>query len=83
MICSWAIAIDAMLYALIRLVEAVGLWMQMQWAKWFNLLTGGIYIPVELYEVLQGITWPKITVLVVYVLIVAYLLCTVMNRKKT
>jgi uncharacterized membrane protein (DUF2068 family) len=56
--------------------------MQLQWAKWFGLLTGGIYIPVELYELLQGLTWARVTVLVVNVTIVAYLLFTVMKRKK-
>lgn len=79
----WAIAVDALLYAIIRLVEAIGLWMQLQWAKWFGFLTGGMFIPVELYDLLQEVTWPKITVLVVNVLMVAYLLSTVMKRKKT
>ena len=77
----WAIAIDAMLYVIIRLVEAIGLWMQLQWAKWFGFLTGGIFIPVELYDLTQEVTWPKITVLIVNVLIVSYLLCTVMKCK--
>lgn len=78
----WAIAIDAMLYAIIRLVEAVGLWMQLQWAKWFGLLTGGIYIPVELYDVIQVVTLAKVSVLVVNVIIVAYLLFSVLKHKK-
>lgn len=78
----WAIAIDAMLYAIIRLIEAVGLWMQLQWAKWFGLLTGGIHIPVELYDVIQVVTLAKVSVLVVNVIIVAYLLFSVLKSKK-
>lgn len=78
----WAIAFDALLYAIVRFVEAIGLWMQRHWAKWFGLLTGGIYIPVELYDVLQGLTWPKVSVLVVNVIIVAYLLFVVIKSKK-
>lgn len=78
----WAVAVDAILYAIIRFTEAVGLWMQRQWAKWFGLLTGGIYIPIEVYEVLYGVSWPKVVVLIVNVIIVAYLLISVMRLKK-
>jgi uncharacterized membrane protein (DUF2068 family) len=78
----WTIAFDAMLYAIVRFVEAIGLWMQMQWAKWFGLLTGGIFIPVELYDVMQGVTWPKVSVLIVNVIIVVYLFFVVMKPKK-
>jgi uncharacterized membrane protein (DUF2068 family) len=78
----WAVALDAILYAIIRFAEAIGLWMQLQWAKWFALLTGGIYIPIEVYEVLYGISWPKVAVLIVNVIIVAYLLFSVMRSEK-
>jgi uncharacterized membrane protein (DUF2068 family) len=78
----WTIALDAILYVIIRFVEAVGLWMQRQWTKWFGLLTGGISIPVELYDVIEGVTWAKVSVLVVNVIIVAYLLFVVIKPKK-
>lgn len=41
------------------------------------------YIPVELYDVTQSVTWPKITVLIVNVTIVAYLFYDVMKRRIT
>jgi uncharacterized membrane protein (DUF2068 family) len=69
----WALALSALLYAGVRFVEAYGLWMQRQWAEYFGLMSGAIYIPVELFEVLRGVTWPKVTVLVVNSWIVAYL----------
>ena len=72
-------AAAAMTYALVRFAEAVGLWLQRHWAKWFGALTGGIYIPVEIYELLQGITWPRVTVLVVNLWIVLYLLFTLVR----
>jgi uncharacterized membrane protein (DUF2068 family) len=78
----WVIAFGAMLYAIVRFIEAIGLWMQRQWAKWFGLLTGGIFIPVELYDVIKGVTWPRVAVLVVNVIIVVYLLFFVMKSKK-
>ena len=77
----WAMAIGAMLYAVIRFAEAAGLWMQRRWAEWFGLLTGGMYVPVEVYEVVRGVTWPKLTVLVVNAGVVTYLLMTVSRSK--
>ena len=69
----WVMALSAMLYSVVRFVEAYGLWLQKQWAEWFAVLTGGMYIPVELFEVIRKTTWPRVTVLSVNVGIVAYL----------
>jgi uncharacterized membrane protein (DUF2068 family) len=58
---------------MVRLVEAYGLWTQQQWAEWFGLLSGAMYIPIEVFEVTRELTWPRITVLAVNVGVVAYL----------
>ena len=79
----WAIALGALFYAVIRFAEAAGLWMQRPWAEWFGLLSGGMYIPIELYEVMQGVSWPKVTVLVVNGVIVVYLRVVVTRSKVT
>ena len=78
----WAMAAAAITYALVRLAEAAGLWLQRRWAEWFGALTGGIYLPVEIYELLQGITWPRVTLLVVNVWIVSYLLFTLLRSNQ-
>ena len=69
----WVMAFSALLYSLVRGVEAYGLWQQRQWAEWFGLLTGGMYLPVELFEITRGVTWPKVTVLAVNAGVVGYL----------
>jgi uncharacterized membrane protein (DUF2068 family) len=69
----WALALSALLYSLVRFVEAYGLWHERPWAEWFGVLTAGIYIPLELFEIARGVTWPKVTLLIVNVGIVAYL----------
>jgi len=69
----WVMAFFALLYAAARLIEAYGLWHERSWAEWYAVLTGGIYIPLELYELARGVTWPKVTLLVVNAGIVAYL----------
>jgi uncharacterized membrane protein (DUF2068 family) len=57
-------------YALVRYVEAYGLWRERRWAEWFAAVSGGIYIPFELYELFQGATWLSLGALVVNVFIV-------------
>ena len=69
----WMLSLSALFYSTVRLVEAYGLWKQMQWAEWFGLLSGGMYIPVEVFEVSRELSWPRISVLVVNVGVVAYL----------
>lgn len=78
----WALAMASMLYALVRFVEAVGLWLQRQWAEWFGVLTGGIYIPIEIYELLNGVTWPKLTIFLVNTVVVVYLLLILLRNGK-
>jgi len=70
----WSMAIAATAYSVVRMVEAVGLWMRKSWAEWFAVLTGGMYIPVEIFEVARSVTWPRVTVLVVNLGVVSYLL---------
>jgi len=77
----WMLALSALLYAVIRIAEAYGLWTQQQWAEWFAVLSGAIYLPVELYEVSRELAWPRVTVLVVNLGIVAYL-ASVLSRSK-
>jgi uncharacterized membrane protein (DUF2068 family) len=59
-------------YALARLIEAVGLWFHKRWAEWFAMVSGGIYIPIEFYEVAQKATWPRLTILIVNLGVVTY-----------
>ncbi len=68
-----ALAISALFYAMIRFVESYGLWFHRAWAEWFGVLTGGVYIPVELYELLHGVTWIKLAVFLVNLAVVVFL----------
>jgi uncharacterized membrane protein (DUF2068 family) len=62
-----------LLYAVIRFVEATGLWMEKEWAEWFALISGAAYMPFEVYELIRRPTPLKWGVLAINVLIVLYL----------
>ena len=36
-------------YAILRFVEAYGLWCMRGWARWLGIFSAGIYVPFELY----------------------------------
>ena len=66
-------AVFALTYSAIRIAEAYGLWKERQWAEWLGFASGLIYLPLELFEITRGVSWPKITLLTVNAGIVAYL----------
>jgi len=70
----WAIAAGALAYALVRFVESYGLWNRRVWAEWFALLSGSLYIPLEVTKALEHPDSIHILVLVINILIVLYML---------
>lgn len=77
----WAFAIAALTYSVVRFVEATGLWLGRKWAEWFGVLTGGMYIPIEIYEVTRAVSWPNVTLLAVNSAVVFYLIHA-LNKKE-
>lgn len=69
----WLLAGGALLYALLRLAEAYGLWWQQLWAEWFGVVSSGIYLPVELYETIVAFNWAKGVILIVNLFVVWFL----------
>jgi len=53
----WMLATVAATYSAVRFTEAYGLWFGRRWAEWFAAISGGIYIPLEVYELLHRPTW--------------------------
>ena len=66
----WELAWFALVYSLLRLVEAYGLWLERRWAEWVALISGGIYLPVEVFEVGQKLTWFRVGALVTNLIVV-------------
>ena len=70
----WVLAIGALLYATVRFVEAFGLWWEKEWAQWFSLLSGALYLPGEFYSLLRHPRPLKWGVVLVNLAIVLYML---------
>jgi len=77
-----SLAALAFLYAVVRLVEAYGLWHMRLWAEWFAIIAGSVYLPVEIYEIFKRVTWMRATVLLINVFIVAYLVRVLLRSRR-
>ena len=70
------LAIGLAAYALIELVEAVGLWLGRRWGEYFAMVATSVFLPYEIYDLTVKITWLRIVALVVNLLLVVYLVWT-------
>jgi uncharacterized membrane protein (DUF2068 family) len=69
----WMVVAVACSYAAVRFVEAWGLWHRRVWAEWFALLSGALYLPLEILKVAERATWERVGLLAVNLAIVAYM----------
>ena len=67
------LALGAFGYASVRFAEAWGLWRGRPWAEWLGIVSGGIYLPLEIYELFISVTPVKVVTFLVNIFIVAIL----------
>ena len=77
-----AVAAGAAVYSILRFVEAYGLWRGRVWAQWFALVSGAVYLPLEIYELAHRASRTKFALLLVNVAIVLYMVCLRAGRKE-
>ena len=67
-------AIAAAVYAIVTVIEAIGLWYEKDWARWLVIGVVAISIPAELFELTKGISPVKLIVFILNLAILWYLL---------
>jgi uncharacterized membrane protein (DUF2068 family) len=68
------VALLLLAYALIELVEAVGLWYARRWAEYLTVVATAAFLPLEIYELTEHVSWLKIATLLLNILAVLYIL---------
>jgi uncharacterized membrane protein (DUF2068 family) len=63
-----------MIYSIVRFAEAYGLWHAREWAEWFALLSGAMYLPWEMYSLMRHPHPIKWFILLANVAIVLYMI---------
>jgi uncharacterized membrane protein (DUF2068 family) len=71
------LAIGLPAYAVIELVEGIGLWLGQRWGEYFAMIATSAFLPLEVWELARGhITWLKVAAFVINLLLVIYLVWT-------
>jgi uncharacterized membrane protein (DUF2068 family) len=68
------IAFGILFYGLLQVAEGVGLWVLKRWGEYVAVVGTTLFIPLEVYELTENISWLKIGALLVNVAAVLYLL---------
>jgi uncharacterized membrane protein (DUF2068 family) len=78
----WLLAAGAFLYSGIRFIEAYGLWHERTWAEWFGVISGALYLPLEIYELFRGVTVIKLLLLGTNLLVVGILARAIQRNRQ-
>ncbi len=77
------LALGAFAYACVRFTEAYGLWYRRVWAEWFAVISGSLYLPLEIYEITRrGHSPIRWLLLLGNIAIIIYLLYIRMKSKE-
>jgi uncharacterized membrane protein (DUF2068 family) len=70
---TW-IAVGLAGYAVIELIEAVGLWLMRRWGEYFAVIATSVFLPLEIYELTEKITAFRLIALIINIVAVIWLL---------
>ena len=79
----WLYAALALVYSTFRLLEGYGLWRERVWAEWLALVSGMVYLPVEVYGVVRKFTWEHVSILVVNLIVVVLMALVLWRSART
>ncbi len=69
-------------YAALGLAEGIGLYLEKAWGEFLTLAITASFLPWEIFEIFHRLTWVRVGLLVVNVLVFAYLMNIVSRRRK-
>jgi uncharacterized membrane protein (DUF2068 family) len=61
-------------YAVLELIEAAGLWRLKRWGEYFAVIATSVFLPLEIRELSNGVTWTRAIAFVINIAAVLYLL---------
>ena len=78
----WAAARIAFAYTLLRFTEAYGLWRCRTWAEWVALVSGALLVPLEIRELLRGVTALRSAVFLGNVAVILFMLYVIRSNRR-
>ena len=70
------IAAGVAVYALLELIEGVGLWLEQRWGEYFAMIVTSLGLPYEIYDLTDKITVTRIIFFLINLALVVYLVVT-------
>lgn len=61
-------------YGLLQIVEGIGLWLLKRWGEYFAVVATSLFLPLEIYEIIEKTTVLRVAALVLNLAAVVYLL---------
>jgi uncharacterized membrane protein (DUF2068 family) len=69
-------------YAGLSLAEGIGLYLEKAWGEYLTLAITASFLPWEIFEIFHRLTWVRVGLLIVNMLVFIYLLRIVVDRRK-
>ena len=76
------LSIGTFFYSALLLTEGTGLLLRKRWAEYFTIIVTGSFLPMEIYELFRRLTFTRVSLLIVNVLIVWYLVRQLLRDRK-
>jgi len=69
----WAVATGALAYSMLRFIESYGLWRERAWAEWLAMISGAIYLPFEILELVRRPDGIRLMIFLINLAVVLYM----------
>jgi uncharacterized membrane protein (DUF2068 family) len=76
------ISLIAYCYASVTLVEGIGLYLERAWGEFLTLAITASFLPWEILEIFRRLTWIRVGLLTINILVFVYLLQLVIGRAR-
>lgn len=70
------VALGVLAYGALEVVEAVGLWLMRRWGEYVAVVGTAVFIPLEVYELIERVTWLRVVALLINLFAVVYIVWT-------
>lgn len=76
------IGFGAFCYAAIGILEGIGLYLEKAWGEYLTLIITASFLPIEILEIMRRTTMPRVTILIVNIVVLIYLTKVVIDRQR-
>ncbi|HWG20703.1 MAG TPA: DUF2127 domain-containing protein [Terracidiphilus sp.] len=77
------IGFGAFCYAAIGIAEAIGLYLEKTWGEILTILITASFLPIEVHELARRITWVRMSLLALNLVVLIYLLVVLVEKAAT